>query len=142
MYLVLWETLCMDDLTELWYNLSSYMLLLSHITGEETGFLGNLRDHLMSQGHQMAVPRQKPKFDSSIHYLMSTYILGRPSLMVQTTKNLPAMLETSVQLLSQEDPLQKGKATHSSSLAWRIPRTQEPEGLQRWDCRESDSTNN
>ena len=69
---------------------------ISYITGEETGFLGNLRDHLMSQGHQMAVPRQKPKFDSSIHYLMSTYILGRPSLMVQTTKNLPAMLETSV----------------------------------------------
>ena len=45
------------------------------------------------------------------------------SLMVQTVKNLPAMQETQVQSLGQEDPLQKGMATHSSILAWRIPWT-------------------
>ena len=43
--------------------------------------------------------------------------------MAQLVKNLPAMLETWVQSLGWEDPLEKGKATHSSILAWRIPRT-------------------
>ena len=45
-------------------------------------------------------------------------------------KNLPAMWETQVQSLGQEDPLEKGMATHSSILAWRIPWTEEPGGLQ------------
>ena len=45
-------------------------------------------------------------------------------------KNLPAMLETWVQTLGQEDPMEKGMATHSSILAWRIPWTEKPGGLQ------------
>ena len=45
-------------------------------------------------------------------------------------KNLPAMWETSVQLLGWEDPLEEGMATHSSILAQRIPWTEEPGGLQ------------
>ena len=45
-------------------------------------------------------------------------------------KNLPAIRETRVQSLDQEDPLEKGMATHSSILAWRIPWTEEPGGLQ------------
>ena len=49
--------------------------------------------------------------------------------MAQIVKNLPAMQETQVQSLSQEDPLEKGMATHSSILAWRIPWTEEPGGL-------------
>ena len=44
-------------------------------------------------------------------------------------KNLPAMQETQVQSLGQEDPLEKGIATHSSILAWKIPWTEEPGGL-------------
>ena len=48
----------------------------------------------------------------------------------QTIKNLPAMWETWVQSLGQEDPLEEGVATHSSILTWRIPRTEEPGGLQ------------
>ena len=52
------------------------------------------------------------------------------SLVAQTTKNLPAMWETWVQSLGQEDVLEKGMATHSSILAWRIPWTEEPSGLQ------------
>jgi len=50
--------------------------------------------------------------------------------MAQMVKNLPAMLETQVQSLGWEDPLEKGMATHSSTLAWRIPKTEEPGGLQ------------
>ena len=52
------------------------------------------------------------------------------SLMAQIVKNLPAMQETQVQSLGWEDPLEKGKATHSSNLAWEIPRTEETGGLQ------------
>ena len=50
--------------------------------------------------------------------------------MAQTVKNLPAMQEASVQSPGWEDPLEEGMATHSSILAWRIPRTEEPGGLQ------------
>ena len=45
-------------------------------------------------------------------------------------KNLPAMWETRVRSLGWEDPLEEGMATHSSILAWRIPWTEEPGGLQ------------
>ena len=45
-------------------------------------------------------------------------------------KNMPAMQEAQVQSLGQEDPLEKEVATHSSILAWRIPWTEEPGGLQ------------
>ena len=45
-------------------------------------------------------------------------------------KNLPAMQETQVRLLGGEDPLEKGMATHSSILAWRISQTEEPGSLQ------------
>ena len=50
--------------------------------------------------------------------------------MAQRLKHLPAMQETLVQSLGQEDPLEKGMATHSSILAWRIPWTEVPGGLQ------------
>ena len=50
--------------------------------------------------------------------------------MAQTVKNLPAMQETWVWSLSWEDPLKEGMATHSSILAWEIPQTEEPVGLQ------------
>ena len=50
--------------------------------------------------------------------------------MAQTVKNLPAMQETWVQSSSWEDPLEKGMATYSSILVWRIPWTEEPGRLQ------------
>ena len=50
--------------------------------------------------------------------------------MVQMVKNLPAMWETWVQSLGWEDPLEKGTAPHSSTLAWKIPWTEEPGRLQ------------
>ena len=52
------------------------------------------------------------------------------SLVAQLVKNLPAMWETWVQSLGWEDPLEKGQATHSTILAWRVPWTEEPGGLQ------------
>ena len=52
------------------------------------------------------------------------------SLVAQTVVNLPAVLETWVRSLGWEDPLEKEMATHSSILAWRIPWTEEPAGLQ------------
>ena len=52
------------------------------------------------------------------------------SLVAQIVKNLPAVRETQVQSLSQKDALEKGRASHSSILAWRIPWTEEPGGLQ------------
>ena len=45
-------------------------------------------------------------------------------------KNLPAMWETGVRSLGWEDPLEESMATHSSIVAWRIPRTEDPGGLQ------------
>ena len=50
--------------------------------------------------------------------------------MAQMVKNLPAMQENQIRSLCWEDPLEKGMATHSSTLAWRIPWTEEPSGLQ------------
>ena len=55
-------------------------------------------------------------------------------LVAQVVKNLPAMQETWVQSLAWEDPLEKGTATHSGVLAWRIPWTVSP-----WGCKESDT---
>ena len=51
-------------------------------------------------------------------------------LVAQLAKNLPATWETWVRSLGQEDPLEKGKATHSGIFAWRIRWTEEPGGLQ------------
>ena len=56
--------------------------------------------------------------------------MTRASLVAQMIKRLPAVQETQVQSLGLEDPLEKGVETHSSILAWKIPRTEEPEGLQ------------
>ena len=55
-------------------------------------------------------------------------------------KHLPTMWETRIRFLGQEDPLDKEMATHSSILAWRIPWTEEPGGLQSMGSLESDTT--
>ena len=58
--------------------------------------------------------------------LKFSYILIRVSLVVQMVKNLPAMQETRIQSLGWEDPLGKEMATHSSTLAWKIPWMEDP----------------
>ena len=61
-------------------------------------------------------------------------------LVAQSVNNLPAMQETWVQFLGREDPLEKEMATHSSTVAWKIPWTEEPGGLQSMGSQESDTT--
>ena len=52
------------------------------------------------------------------------------TMVAQTVKHLPSMQETRVQFLGQEDPLEKEMVIHSSTLAWKIPWTEEPDRLQ------------
>ena len=65
-----------------------------------------------------------------VYIYIQRYTSTWASLVAQRVKNLPAMWETWVQSLGWEDPLEEGVATHSSILAWRIPWTKEPGGLQ------------
>ena len=67
-------------------------------------------------------------------------LLFRASLIAQSVKNLPVKQETQAQSLGQEDPLEKGMATHSSIFAWRIPWTEEPGSLDFMGSQESDTT--
>ena len=60
--------------------------------------------------------------------------------MAHLGKNLLTMQETQVQSLGWEDPLEEGMVTHSSVLAWRIPWTEEPGGLQSMGSQEPDTT--
>ena len=72
-------------------------------------------------------------FHCHVHaYKVLSGVLTRigASLVAQRIKHLPAMQETQVRFLGWEDPLEKKMATHSSVLAWRIPWTEEPGGLQ------------
>ena len=72
----------------------------------------------------LADPMQSGLGISSLSGINST------SLVTLSVKSLPSMRETQVQSLGREDPLEKGMATHSSILAWRIPWTEEPGGLR------------
>ena len=62
------------------------------------------------------------------------------SLVAQRLKHLPAMQETWVRSLGRKDPLEKAMAIHSSILAWRIPWTEEPGGLQSMGSQRVDTT--
>ena len=79
-----------------------------------------------TQGSNPGLPEDEVQDSMLLTCIMSP----RASLVAQMVKNLPAMQVTQVRPLGQEDPLEKGMATHSSVLAWRIPLTEEPGGLQ------------
>ena len=83
----------------------------------------------------MAVATERKGNESRKRFQLCIYIL-----VAQMAKNPPAMQETWVRSLDQEDPLEKGMATNSSIIAWRIPWTEEPGGLQLQGCKESDKT--
>ena len=74
------------------------------------------------ESHQMV--------DEAMWRVVWTLIFWGASLVAQLVKNPPAVQEVWVRSLGPEDPLEKGMATHSSILAWRIPWTEEPGGLQ------------
>ena len=68
------------------------------------------------------------------------FFSARASLVAHLVKNPPAMQETWVRFLCGEDPLEKGMATHSSILVWRIPWTEELVGYSGWGHKELDTT--
>ena len=76
--------------------------------------------------------KEKQEPSHCVYVCVCLYVLcwqkSKP-VVAHWVKNLPAMQETQVQFLHWKDPLKEGTATHSSILAWRIPRTEEPGGL-------------
>ena len=80
------------------------------------------------------------KITSILQKDLYTSTVIRTSLEAQTVKHLPTMQETRVQSLGGEDPLEKEMATHSSTLAWKIPWMEEPGRLQSMGHKESDTT--
>ena len=97
----------------------------------DTSFLRSPPPHLCAQ-HSTCLPPNSKKI-----YLLHP---SRASLVAQTVKNQPAMQETGLDPLGQEDPLEKKMAYHSNILAWRIPWTEEPGGLQSMGSQDSDMT--
>ena len=86
-------------------------------------------------GTPSPLPRPPPAFqqvflpDDFFESFIINYTYVKASLVVHMVKNLPAMQETRVQSLGQEDPLEEGMATHSRIFAWRSPWPEEPGGL-------------
>jgi len=80
----------------------------------QRSFKDSLCNHVLEQSHILNTSKQ----------------ILRASVVAQMVKRLPAMWETWVRFLGQEDPLEKEMAIHSSTLAWKIPWTEEPDRLQ------------
>ena len=78
----------------------------------------------------MAEPGVEPGCPAPEPICFTSRVNSWTSLVAQMVKRLPTMQETQVRSLGQEDPLEKEMATHSSSLAWKIPWMEEPGGLQ------------
>ena len=93
------------------------------------GFPGSLagKESASNAGDPGSIPGSESSPEEGIDYPLQ---YSWASLVAQMVKNLPAMRETWVWSLGWEDPLQEGMATHSSTLAWRIPWTEEPGRLQ------------
>ena len=93
------------------------------------GFPGSSvgKESAYNAGDPSSIPRSGRSAGEGISYPLQ---YSWASLVAQLVKNLPAIWETWLQSLGWEDPLEEGKATHSSILAWRIPRTEEPGRLQ------------
>ena len=82
------------------------------------------------KGQRKYLSLSKRKFNKWNFQLLLVSSELEASLVAHMVKNLPTIQETKVRSLGQEDPLEKGMATHSSIPAWRIPWTDEPGGLQ------------
>ena len=85
------------------------------------------KESTCNAGNPGSIPRSGRSPGEGIGYPLQ---YSWASLVAQMVKNLPAMCETWVRSLDWEDPLEKGMATHSSILAWKIPWTEEPGRLQ------------
>ena len=104
--------------------------MLSSVQSALSFLIVQLSHPYMTTGKTIALTRQifVGKVISLLFNMLSSWSWA--SLVAQRLKRLPLMQETWVRSLSQEDPLEKEMATHSSILAWRIPWTEEPGGLQ------------
>ena len=111
-------------------SLISYIQLLYH-----QRHLGSSLKLNMGQLKSQIVNSLDPSF---IQYIFLYFL--RASLIDQSVKNLPAMWETPVRFLGQEDPLEKEVASHCSILAWKTPWREEPGRLQSMGSQESDRT--
>ena len=111
-----------------------------HITSPRLTFLITRSPYLLTPLAQCAHPRPSPLswpatslLSASVSVVLFCFIdctFTRASLVAQRVKHPPAVPEAQVQSLGREDPLEKEVATHSSTLAWKIPWTEEPGGLQ------------
>ena len=86
--------------------------------------LRSWKERLSSQWHPSCTATR-----SELSFSLWQFLCSGTPLVAQMVKNLPALQETWVRSLDQEDPLEEGMATHSCILAWRIPWTEEPGGL-------------
>ena len=115
-----------EDSYPLWCQGSPRDLILRWSWGSEWTVT-----HLRSSCPLVVESRLKPNpLTSSYGLSILIHTTSWASLVAQMVKNLPVMQETWAQSLGWEDPLEEGMATHSSILAWRIPSTEEPGGLQ------------
>ena len=120
-------------------DLSSLPLLTEEIQSWD-GWITYTRTlgHLMDRSNSRMSSSPHHKWDMNCFMCKLTLIMcwfydnlvSFASLVAQTVKQLPIMRETRVRSLGWEDPLEKEMATHSSIVAWRIPWTEEPGGLQ------------
>ena len=107
----------MMDITLITYPFDEFCVI--------SGFPGNSagKESACNAGDSSSIPGSGSSPGEGIGYpLLYSWV----SLVAQMVKNLPAMWETWVQSLGGEDPLEQGMATHSSSIAWRIPWTKKP----------------
>ena len=105
---------------------SSFYLVLTKSRGFPDSSVG--KESACNVGDPSSTPGSGRSPGEGIGYTLQ---YSWASLVVQLAKNLPALWETWAWSLGSEDPLEKGKATHSSILAWRIPWTLYSMGLQR-----------
>ena len=96
--------------------------------------------HLKAEFQRIARRDKKAFLSDQCKEIEENNRMGGASFIAQSVKNLPAKQESWLGFLSQEDPLEKEMATHSSILAWRITWTEEPGGLQSMGSQESDTT--
>ena len=98
--------------------------------GEPVWVLGSREEERVSSWGSVLSYFIKEMYYWKYSYVCVMMMMIRAFLLAQMVNNLPAMQETCIWSLGWEDPLEKGMATHSNILAWRIPWTEEPGGLQ------------
>ena len=107
------------------YLLHLFLMLISYIYGFPHSSVD--KESTCNAGDPGSIPGSRRSPGEGIGY---PFQCSWASLVVQLVKNVPSMQETRIRPLGWEDPLEKGMATHSSILAWRIPWTEEPGRLQ------------